>query len=559
MPEMITRELYQSPMQAYGLTENLRVDMGETLKNVWQTPQLSGLVENSIEQYGAGQYQTPEERQQITDLGAERVDLLRSIPTTSGEERDAIARRVQEIESQINIQKSRAAESAIKDGRLVGPEALNEAYGDLVTFDAPATPEQARLIYEGRKAEVIRDAIIERGPEGFVASAAKFGVGFLDVATDPLELAIGLIPVVGPTSRGARLTARLGRGAAEGLVAGAVTEPLYYALSRQQQLDYTMNDALLNVGLGAVLGGALSGVFGKRAAIADDVVDIVPDPTIREAVNVSLRQFVNDQPIDLSRLAVDLRYTTTLSRAPDGITFQAVFPDVLPSAVRAPDTRPLIIEPTTYKTVQSAQAVADKVSGEVIRRADDEYVVRRQSEGNFIRDPRGEVLTFRTERAAQKFVQSVRKEVLPEGSIIVARGDAFAVAHGMTPDEATRVESVPKGVDTRAPTILPDAEAKLDKAIKGVAAYKRMSQDLAKDAKAADTPPPRTAIDLDERGAPDEISEAAEQIEAYKAQIDLEDEVVKAQLDEQLKAVAIHEQNKMTAVEVATECVMKNG
>lgn len=555
MPEMITRELYQSPMQAYALGTDISVGYGEMLSNVWQTPQLSSLTvqQARISESAMGGF-TDEQRASARDLQDQASRISGAIGTmVPGADRDAAISELQGLNERLADLRAQAESESISEGRLVAPEELNKTYGELVTFDHPATPEEAKMTYEGRKAEVIRQAIIDKGPDGFIAGAAKFGVGFLDVATDPLELAIGFIPVVGPSSRGARLSTRVARGVGEGFVANVMTEPLYYGLSRQQQLDYTMNDALLNIGIGSLLGGALAGAFGRRLATAD----IVPDPSVHEAAGTALRQFVNDRPIDLTRLKADLRYTTTLARTED-ITFQPQPARWLPEQAEQP--RPQIIEATTYKTIQQAQEAADKVGGTVVPRPDGEIQVRRPVEGDFTRDPRGEVLTFPNERAATKFIEATRKGVLPEGSVAVPFRGKFAVAHGITPDEAKAIVDVPKGIDTRQPAILPDAATRIDDAVKGVAAYRQMSKGLAKDALTADAPPPRTAIDQDGRGDPDEqIAEATEQLEHYKAQLDEADEDLRAVIKEDLKLAADEQKNKTIAARIGAMCVVKNG
>lgn len=78
----------------------------------------------------------------------------------------------------------------------------------------------------------------------------------LAMATDPVEVATMFIPFVGQAGKAASV-ARFGRiggrarvGAIEGTAGALLTEPLYYGLSKDQQLDYTMSEALLNVGAG---------------------------------------------------------------------------------------------------------------------------------------------------------------------------------------------------------------------------------------------------------------------------------------------------------------------
>lgn len=155
------------------------------------------------------------------------------------------------------------------------PEVLNERYRDLgLKFDRPMSDDDARVIADGKRAELIRDDIVARGPGG-LAVIPQFGAALVGAALDPLEVAAALIPVVGP-ARMAWLTARFGRiggrvaaGVAEGAIGGAITAPAMLALSRQQQLDYGMADALLDIGLGGALGGVIGGGVGVVARRAD--------------------------------------------------------------------------------------------------------------------------------------------------------------------------------------------------------------------------------------------------------------------------------------------------
>lgn len=162
----------------------------------------------------------------------------------------------------------------------VAPEVLNERYRDLgLKFDAPMTEASAAILADGKKAEIIRNDVLSRAPAGIVSTIQQFGAGLAATALDPLELATAFVPLMGPT-RMIAATARLGRvggraaiGVAEGAAGNALLEPIYYGLSRQQQLDYGMSDALLNIGLGGVLGGVVgagSGVFARSRVAAVD-------------------------------------------------------------------------------------------------------------------------------------------------------------------------------------------------------------------------------------------------------------------------------------------------
>lgn len=155
----------------------------------------------------------------------------------------------------------------------IDPETLNERYRDLgLEFDAPMTEDGAQILADAKKAEMVRQDIIARGPEGVAGGAAVLAGGLAGMATDPLEVMSAIVPVVGQ-ARAASIIGRLGTvrgraviGATEGLVGAAATEPIVAIMSRQQQLDYTFNDALLNTVLGGMLGagiGTTAGVLRK--------------------------------------------------------------------------------------------------------------------------------------------------------------------------------------------------------------------------------------------------------------------------------------------------------
>jgi len=196
------------------------------------------------------------------------------------------------------------------------PETLNRRYSGLgLSFDEPMTEESAAIIASAKIAEKRRQDIISRGPSGALPMVAQFGAGLAAMAVDPLEVATAFIPVVGPGARAA-LAARAGRvggrvaeGVIEGAVGNALTEPFVYGMSRSQQLDYGMSDALLNIGLGTALGGtigAVAGVMGRRrAATSERALAAQTEPPFKfdpEAARVAVAQMATGRRVEVRDL-----------------------------------------------------------------------------------------------------------------------------------------------------------------------------------------------------------------------------------------------------------------
>jgi hypothetical protein len=227
----------------------------------------------------------------------------------------------------------------------VPAEILNEEFGDLgLKFDRPVTRKTAELLAEAKRAEIIRNDIIARGPGGVLGFAVALAGGLIATAIDPLELATAFVPIVGE-ARLAGLVSRVGRvggrttaGVIEGAVGNALIEPLFFTLSRQQQLDYGMADALMNVGLGGLLGGLGGvgrGVFDARsvrrateppfkggpsgARAESELPDIVRQMSAErrvEAFRASIAQAAQGKRVDVSPFVRE-------RQAPDGVAGHA--------------------------------------------------------------------------------------------------------------------------------------------------------------------------------------------------------------------------------------------
>ena len=120
-----------------------------------------------------------------------------------------------------------------------------------------------------KKAEIERQSIIQRGPQGFLPATAKLATSLVTSIADPINLAMMFIPIVGE-ARFAAMVARAGltgarfrKGAMEGLVGIAAIEPLVYTAATREQSDYDLVDSLIAVTFGGVLGGGLHVGVGK--------------------------------------------------------------------------------------------------------------------------------------------------------------------------------------------------------------------------------------------------------------------------------------------------------
>jgi len=278
MPAPLTRKLYDS--------RNLRT-FGAQLREIDLTTALAGRFDETLTDLAFTQAEraladrdryTEEQRRQVTIAERDRIQSVKQLnrslafanPDTP--EYETIRGRLAEVEEGYQSFMSEQTRRSIEEGRLRTPEDLNAQYSDLgLKFDLPMTQGEADILAENKRAEQIRMAMIEYGPKGLLSTGAQFGTGVLAAMVDPLELATAFIPFVGQAPKVAAI-ARLGEvgrrtlvGAANGFVGSVVTEPGYYLLSKSQQLDYTMTDALFNVGVGTFLGGGIGTVAGAFA------------------------------------------------------------------------------------------------------------------------------------------------------------------------------------------------------------------------------------------------------------------------------------------------------
>ena len=278
--------------------QDMSVSLGRAVQEIINTPTLTDLVGNAPTGVIGGM--TDEQRSlriQNDKMRRSRKSLLESQLRTATDPIiiENLTGQLDTIDVEGGDERDAFVQESIDAGRLIDTDQLEEEYGDRLKFDGPMVRQEAKALYDQKKAEAVRQAILERSPKGFAATAVKLGAGLVNQMTDPIEVASAFIPFVGPAGRAysiarfGRVGGRAAQGAVEGMLGAAVIEPIYYGLSTSQQLDYTMREALLNVGAGLVLGGGfgtIAGVMSRHSIDANAVAkSIEPDASLKTTVD----------------------------------------------------------------------------------------------------------------------------------------------------------------------------------------------------------------------------------------------------------------------------------
>lgn len=162
----------------------------------------------------------------------------------------------------------------------LSPEEANARFGidGQLKFDRPVRQKEAELLHGWKTEAIQRQDILARADQSGLAQGERFGARLLAMALDPVNVATSFIPVVGE-ARFAYLAGKVGKigatvvkGAVEGATGAALTEPLHYFESRQEQEDYSAADSLANIAFGSILGGGLHlGAAGIRKALGKGI------------------------------------------------------------------------------------------------------------------------------------------------------------------------------------------------------------------------------------------------------------------------------------------------
>lgn len=156
-----------------------------------------------------------------------------------------------------------------------------------------------------------RDLVLDRARQGFGISAMRFGAGIVGSVLDPVNVGVSIFaPVAVGLNATARATAikatsgitqkygvtagRVAAGAGEAALGAAAVEiPLYAGARIQQDPDYDLFDSFVNVTIGAILGGTITGVGGKFS----DVLRRADPETNVQAMQVATSQVAEGMPV----------------------------------------------------------------------------------------------------------------------------------------------------------------------------------------------------------------------------------------------------------------------
>ena len=292
---------------------DLSVTAGEVFDQAAQAPGSFGLLRqrwNTVNSFYDSL--TPEEKEKAREMQRtvrlQRSDLESQLDLETDEIRkEQISLKLDDLYKQENTYKDTMIQQMLDDGRLRSPENLQEQYGDIIEFTEPMSTEKAKLLVENKKEALIRDAIISQGLTGIPGYAAMLSGSLLAAAVDPIEAFAAVIPYFGPARR-ASVISRLGRvrgraaiGSAEALAGSLATEPIYFGLSQQQQLDYTMGDALFNVGIGTLLGTGIGTIRGLATRRDIDVDAIIRDTELKPEDVYIPERIGPDDPLEFTK------------------------------------------------------------------------------------------------------------------------------------------------------------------------------------------------------------------------------------------------------------------
>lgn len=445
-PIAVSQESYQDIGKDMrpGLFESLGFRIGDTTRLAYESLQKSAIGRDDFDLL------TPELKNKIYALDEQKTQLMMHPTVNVAEEINAIDSEMQSIQDNY----------LVGIGRYKTVEELKDLSPD-IEWSRPTSESIANIRIERKTEDMLREQIVASGPQGLPSQGLRLVADIVGTMIDPIELASAFVPIVGQQKyaqwilKYGRYSGRLRAGAIEGLAGAVLTEPLYYNLSKAAQRDYGYTDALLNMTVGAVLGGGIGLTRGRLSSrtqadlelaarggvptpeeieikrqtdiamrTAEDtplrpLQDLGTDPTIKfrettyrvsgefinEKINMGFKQFLNTGRVDLND--GDIR-----AYVPESLQNGKIYigETTLPDGIKN-DIAPYVTYLQVYKTLANAQKKAmitkgDTTAAEVVSLPDGTYRVRKKTQGEIVRNSAGKPMLFKDKAKAQQLIDA---------------------------------------------------------------------------------------------------------------------------------------------------------
>ena len=157
---------------------------------------------------------------------------------------------------------------------VLSPQQVEYEYGHLgLRSKEPIKRSQIDYMASQKQYERRRQEVWDAAPGGLTANLGYLAAGVVGSAIDPLNIAAGFIPVGAVGGKvasflGSRVAGRVAVGGVEGFIGAAAVEPITYKSAQKLQLDYDAYDAMANLALGTILGGAVKAGGGAVKDLA---------------------------------------------------------------------------------------------------------------------------------------------------------------------------------------------------------------------------------------------------------------------------------------------------
>ena len=452
------------------------------------------------------------------------------------------------------------------------------------------TEEGLALRVKWKKEELLRKSILANSDGDVSTMFAQFGVGLFASMLDPLNVAVGFVPVIGVArysqmlARQAAWAGRLGVrarvGAFEGAVGTAMIEPLVLAATEATQYDYDLYDSFANLAFGTVLGGGMHGFIGaigdRTGGITQDAlaaqriskaIDIIDEQSRRELMQAAVAQVLSGRRVVGADTALRKSLEENQGVAPGPTPDRDVISD--PAEIRFDDDPALgegrVITVTasdgngvqmSFRNVADAEKKAKQLekkgfNATVRSLGEDDHRIDLTVENTFVRKPDGEYVTY-PDKATAEYAAKLNKD--PDTAMHVVRiGDEYLLyelntrsrtaaqlKQAMGLSEETQRALDASGDEIQMPLEVPVVRSEINPDVEGPTIQEVAQQDV-RDANSDNTlfgemQERELAAEVDR--IMENITEAADvpQIEAETAELEAQIEVMKAEVGDDAQA-----------------------